>query len=107
MAYSGSGIVRRTLDAGNRETNSRKDVQHQRGKQVGAWRRIGGGQGALSQARKETGVACRPSKQPDYSGLARESNVVRLMSKSGNREVETDPALKARPDPNYQKRPQQ
>jgi len=37
---------------------------------VGAWRRIGGGQGALSQAYKETGVACIPGKQPDYSGLS-------------------------------------
>jgi len=37
---------------------------------VGAWCRIGGGQGALSQAHKETGVACIPSKQPDYNGLS-------------------------------------
>jgi hypothetical protein len=34
---------------------------------VGTWCWIGGGQGALSHARKETGVACRPSKQLDYS----------------------------------------
>jgi len=57
---------------------------------MGAWRRIGGGQGALSQACKETGVACRPSKQPDYSGSVRESNVVRLTSQLRDREVEMD-----------------
>lgn len=57
---------------------------------MGAWRGIGGGQGALSKAFKETGVACIPGKQPDYSGSVRESNVVRLMSKSRNREVEMD-----------------
>jgi len=36
-------------DAGNRNTNSRKCIEHQN-VDVGAWRRIGGGQGALSQA---------------------------------------------------------
>jgi len=56
----------------------------------GAWRGIGGGQGALSKAYKRTGVACRPSKQPDYSGSVRESNVVRLIPQFGNREVEMD-----------------
>jgi len=87
--------------AGNRDTNSRKNVDPReksdsrrrkptRSKDVGAWRGIGGGQGALSQAYEETGVACRPSKQPDYDGLARESDVVRLMSELRNREVEMD-----------------
>jgi len=59
-------------------------------KDVGAWCWIGGGQGALSQARKETGVACRPSKQLDHSSSARESNVVRLMSELPNRKMEAD-----------------
>jgi len=57
---------------------------------VGAWRGIGGGQGALSKAFKKTGVACIPGKQSDYSGSVRESNVVRPMSQSRNREVEMD-----------------
>jgi hypothetical protein len=61
-----------------------------RASNVGTWRRIGGGQGALSEAYEKTGVACIPGKQPDYSGSVRESNVVRLMSKFWNREVEMD-----------------
>jgi len=58
-------------DAGTRDTHSGKNVGPQKKTRngcVGAWCWIGGGQGALSQAHKETGVACRPSKQPDYSG---------------------------------------
>jgi len=57
---------------------------------VGAWCWIGGGQGALSQACKETGVACRPSKQLNHNSFARESNVVRLMSKPLNRKMGVD-----------------
>jgi len=89
MAYILSGFARRMCDAGNRDTNSMKNVDT-RVSNVGAWCRIGGGQGALSRAYEETGVACIPSKQPDYSGSVRESNVVRLMSEPRNREVETD-----------------
>lgn len=69
VAHTASGFVRRMSDAGNRDTHSVKNVEHQK-TTVGAWCRIGGGQGALSHAHKETGVACRPSKQPDYSGLS-------------------------------------
>jgi len=69
-------------DAGNRDTNSMKRVDprkksnrartqvKERKQDVGAWRGIGGGQGALSEAYKKTGVACIPGKQPDYSGLS-------------------------------------
>jgi len=77
------------VDAGIRETHSGKNVETGT-KNVGAWCWIGGGQGALSQARKETGVACRPSKQLDHSSSARESNVVRLMSELPNRKMEAD-----------------
>jgi len=57
------------VDAGNRETHSVKNVETCK-KNVGAWCWIGGGQGALSQACKETGVACRPGKRLDYNNLS-------------------------------------
>jgi len=75
VAYTAGGLVRRKLDAGNRDTNSGKNEERRRKSSVGAWCRIGGGQGALSQAHKETGVACKPSKPLDYSNAARESIV--------------------------------
>jgi len=62
LAYEAGEIVK----ARTRETNPKKALKEHKS-YVGAWCRIGGGQGALSQAREETGVACRPSKQLDYS----------------------------------------
>jgi len=57
------------VDAGNRETHSVKNVETCK-KNVGAWCWIGGCQGALSQACKETGVACIPCKRLDYSNVS-------------------------------------
>jgi len=62
LAYRAGEIVKARM----RETNPRK-AEKEHKTDVGAWCWIGGGQGALSHARKETGVACRPSKQLDYS----------------------------------------
>jgi hypothetical protein len=90
LAYTAGGLVRRKLKAGNRETHSGKNQEQRQTIRVGAWCWIGGGQGALSQARKETGVACRPSKQLDYSSFVRENNVVRLISQPRNRKREAD-----------------
>jgi len=122
VAYTSSGFVRRMNDARNRDTNSKKHVDTRewevvapRGgttEDVGAWRRIGGGQGALSRAYKETGVACIPGKQPDYSGLSErkqcsEAHVIALEPWGWNGPSRKQRKLrKARPDPSYQKRTQ-
>jgi hypothetical protein len=46
--------------------------------------------GGTVSAHKEAGVACRPSKQLDYSSSVRENIVVRLISESRNRKMEAD-----------------
>jgi len=76
------------VDAGIRETHSGKNVETGT-KNVGAWCWIGGGQGALSQARKETGVACRPCKRLDYSNVSErkqcsEAHVIAPQSQDGS-----------------------
>jgi len=88
-AYKPGGLARRMSDAGT-EKRTREKRRRPSVKFVGAWCWIGGGQGALSQAHKETGVACKPSKPLDDSNEARESTVVRLISELRNRKMEAD-----------------